>query len=52
MEYWIASSDPARDEHIRQRAIREVGKKGWPAMRLLVNEEWQEAVAAELELAA
>ena len=52
MEYWIASSDPARDEHIRQRALRETQKKGWPAMRLLVNDEWQEAVAVELELAA
>jgi hypothetical protein len=52
MEYWIASSDPARDEHIRQRALRETGKKGWRAMRLLVNDEWQEAVAVELELVA
>ncbi|HEV3072145.1 MAG TPA: hypothetical protein VGY76_12060 [Solirubrobacteraceae bacterium] len=52
MEYWIASSDPARDEHIRQRALRETRKQGWPAMRLLVNDEWQEAVAVELELAA
>jgi hypothetical protein len=52
MEYWIASSDPARDEHIRQRALRETGKKGWPAMRLLINDEWQEAVAVELELVA
>lgn len=52
MEYWIASSDPARDEHIRQRALRETRKQGWLAMRLLVDDEWQEAVAVELELAA
>jgi hypothetical protein len=51
MEYWIASSDPARDEHIRQRALRETDKRSWPAMRLLVNDEWQEAAAAELDMA-
>ena len=52
MEYWIASSDPARDEHIRQLALRETQKRSWSAMRLLVDDEWQEAIAVELELAA
>jgi DNA helicase HerA-like ATPase len=51
LEYWIASSDPARDEHIRRRALRETGEQGWPALRLLASEEWQQALAAEQELA-
>jgi len=49
LEYWIASSDPARDEHIRRRALRETGEQGWEALRLLADEGWQEAAAAELE---
>jgi hypothetical protein len=51
-EYWIASSDPARDEPIRQRAMRETGGDGWAALKLLVQQEWQESRAAELEGAA
>ena len=49
LEYWIASSDPASDEHIRRRALRETGEQGWEALRLLADEDWQEAAAAELE---
>jgi TraG P-loop domain len=52
LEYWIASSDPARDEHIRRRALRETDEQGWPALKLLASEAWQQAVAAELELVA
>ena len=52
LEYWIASSDPARDEHIRKRALRETGEQSWAALRLLVSEEWQQAISDELELAA
>jgi hypothetical protein len=52
LERWIASSDPARDEPIRQHALRETDRQGWPALRLLVNDAWQEATAAELEIAA
>ena len=52
LERWIASSDPARDAPIRQHALRETDKQGWPAMKLLVNDEWQEATAAVLEIAA
>jgi hypothetical protein len=48
-EYWIASSDPARDEPIRQRALRETAGDSWAALKLLVQEEWQEHLAAELE---
>jgi TraG P-loop domain len=51
LEYWIASSDPARDEHIRRRALRETDEQGWPALQLLIDNEWQQAVAA-LEVAA
>ncbi len=51
LEYWIASSDPARDEHIRQRALRETHEQSWPALRLLASEEWQQAISDELELA-
>jgi hypothetical protein len=52
LEYWIASSDPARDEHIRKRALRETHEQSWAALRLLVSEEWQQAISDELELAA
>jgi TraG P-loop domain len=47
LEYWIASSDPARDEPVRRRALRETGEDGWRALELLVDEEWQQAAAAE-----
>ncbi len=49
LEYWIASSDPARDEHIRKRALRETHEQSWAALRLLVSEEWQQAISDELE---
>jgi type IV secretory pathway VirB4 component len=49
LEYWIASSDPARDEQIRRRALRETGEDGWDALRLLADEEWQAQATVELE---
>jgi hypothetical protein len=52
LEYWIASSDPARDEPVRQHALRATHQDGWAALRLLVNDEWHAATASELELAA
>jgi hypothetical protein len=52
LERWIASSDPARDEPIRQQALREAERRYWPALELLVNDDWQQAVADELEIAA
>jgi hypothetical protein len=52
LERWIASSDPARDEPIRRRALRETGRQSWEALELLVDEAWQERTAAELEIAA
>jgi len=41
LEYWIASSDPARDEHIRQLALRESAGDPWRALELLSDEQWQ-----------
>jgi hypothetical protein len=51
-EFWIASSDPARDEPLRQQALRETGGDGWAALKLLVQQEWQDSVTAALEGAA
>ncbi len=48
LEYWIASSDPARDEHIRRRALRETDEQGWPALQLLIDDDWQQAAALEV----
>jgi hypothetical protein len=45
LEYWIASSDPARDEHVRQRALRESDGDPWRALELLMDEHWLAAVA-------
>jgi hypothetical protein len=49
LEYWIASSDPARDEHVRQRALRESDGDPWRALELLIDEGWL-AGAAESEM--
>jgi hypothetical protein len=53
IERWIASSDPARDEPVRQLAIRQsdaTPHDGWPAMDLLLDEDWQTNAATQLEL--
>jgi hypothetical protein len=52
LEYWIASSDPARDEPIRRHALRQTDRESWAALELLVDEQWQQAAADELEIAA
>jgi hypothetical protein len=52
LEYWIATSDPARDEHIRERALRESGQDPWRALELLADEQWQQTAAGELEQVA
>jgi DNA helicase HerA-like ATPase len=49
LEYWIATSDPARDEHIRQQALRETAQDPWRALELLGDEQWQQTVAEQLE---
>ncbi len=41
-EYWIATSDPARDEPVRQRALRASGNDPWQALELLADEGWQQ----------
>ena len=52
LEYWIASSDPARDEHIRRRALRQTDGDGWEALRLLADKDWQEDAASDLQEAS
>jgi hypothetical protein len=37
-EYWIASSDPAREEPIRQQALRDHDGDAWEALKQLVHE--------------
>jgi hypothetical protein len=36
-EYWLASSDPTRDEPLRRAALRESGGDPWAALRLLAD---------------
>ncbi len=45
-EYWIATSDPARDERIRQQALAESAGDPWRALELLADEHWQQTAAA------
>ncbi len=51
LEYWIASSDPARDEPVRRRAMRESADDPWRALALLSDDAWQERSAASSETA-
>ena len=37
-EYWIATSDPARDERTRQQALAEANNDPWAALELLADE--------------
>lgn len=46
-EYWIASSDPARDEPLRQAALRQTGGDAWAALRLLAG-GWGQAGDGEV----
>ncbi len=47
-EYWIATSDPARDERIRRQALAESAEDPWRALELLADERWQQAAAQSL----
>lgn len=47
LEYWIATSDPVRDEPLRRRALREAGGDAWEALRLLASPEWRSRGASE-----
>ena len=42
-EYWIATSDPARDEPLREQALRDGDEDPWRALDLLTDDEWQDA---------
>lgn len=52
MDYWIAATDPARDEHIRQQALRATGGDAEQALALLSDDAWQQQAAGEREQAA
>jgi len=52
LEYWIASSDPARDEPVRRRALRESAEDPWQALALLADEAWQGQPAESSETVA
>lgn len=47
LEYWIATSDPVRDEPLRRRALREADGDAWEALRLLASAEWHARIAGE-----
>jgi len=38
-EYWIASSDPAREEPLRQQALRDCRGDAWAALKQLVRQQ-------------
>ena len=44
-EYWTATSDPDRDEPLRQHALRQAGGDAWEALRLLADPDWQQRLA-------
>ncbi|MFZ1153970.1 MAG: hypothetical protein WAN93_03600 [Solirubrobacteraceae bacterium] len=56
LEYWIATSSPARDDPVRRLALRQVRGEDWEArweaLLLCVDEQWRASAIAELELAA
>jgi hypothetical protein len=47
-EYWIATSDPARDERTRQHALAESDGDPWRALELLADEDWQQTAGASV----
>ncbi len=50
LEYWIATSSPARDDPVRRYALRLTNDDGWEALLLCAEEQWRTAAIAELEL--
>jgi hypothetical protein len=44
-EYWLASSDPARDEPRRRASLRRTGGDPWAALELLADEDRERQVA-------
>jgi DNA helicase HerA-like ATPase len=55
LEYWIATSSPARDDPVRRLALRQTGDRDWEArwqaLLLCADETWRTKAIAELELA-
>ena len=51
-EYWIATSDPARDERTRQQALAEAEGDPWGALELLADEDWQRDAAERTQVPA
>jgi hypothetical protein len=49
LDYWIATSEPTRDAPLREHALRASGQRPWSALELLVDEEWRQRAALELE---
>jgi type IV secretory pathway VirB4 component len=45
-EYWTATSDPDRDEPLRQHALRQTDGDSWDALRLLADPDWHQGLAA------
>ncbi len=56
LEYWIATSNPARDDPVRRLALRQTGDRNWAerwqALLLCADAQWRATAIAELELAA
>ncbi len=56
LEYWIATSNPARDDPVRRLALRQTGdetwEERWQALLLCADEGWRTQALAELELTA
>lgn len=56
LEYWIATSSPARDDPVRRLALRQTGNDTWEArwnaLLLCADERWRTQAIAELELAS
>jgi hypothetical protein len=42
-EYWLASSDPARDEPLRRQALRDSDGDAWQALKTLVHDQTSHA---------
>ncbi len=55
LEYWIATSSPARDDPVRRHALRQTGghdwRARWEALLLCADEQWRAAAIDDLELA-
>jgi hypothetical protein len=56
LEYWIATSSPARDDPVRRLALRQAGdtnwEERWQALLLCADETWRNAAIEDLELTA